>query len=205
MRWHRKTRLKVQIWDLGFCAYLNEQLFLNTLKCLYYWRNGSYFSIILAYPIATPSYIFFCHTKHTTHSLRFASLRSASLRSAPLHSAPLRLSFIYFFNFEERACLLYICANFRRNQAVNLSQNSENPGFFTVFRGSCSSALWANLISFFIFRSEYIFYTIEPIFVEFVQELFAIQSWKSEKPCFLTIFRVSCSSALWANLIFFHI
>ena len=42
--------------------------------------------------------------------------------------------------------------------------------------------------SFFIFRSEYIFYTTEPIFVEFVQELFAIQSWKFEKPGFSMVF-----------------
>ena len=42
--------------------------------------------------------------------------------------------------------------------------------------------------SFFIFRSEYIFYTIEPIFVEIVQELLAIQSWKSEKPVFRQFF-----------------
>ena len=61
-------------------------------------------------------WIFLSHQTYYT----FASLRSASF---PLASR------LYFFHFEERACLFYICANFHRYQAVNLSQKSEKPCF----------------------------------------------------------------------------
>ena len=47
---------------------------------------------------------------------------------------------------ESRACLKYSCANFRRNQAINLSQKSEKPRFLTVYRVSCSSALCPKLL-----------------------------------------------------------
>ena len=116
-------------------------------------------------------------------SIRYPSLCSAQIHGYVLHTIePIFVEFMQLLSTMQ-------------------SSKSEKPGYLTVFRVSCSSALLANLIVFFIFRSEYIFYTIEPIFVEFVQELFAIQSWKSEKPCFLTVFRVSCSSALWVKLL----
>ena len=59
-------------------------------------------------------------------SLRFASLRIATLRFAPLRSASLRsTSRFYFFIFLGSSN----CANFRQNQAINLSQKSEKPRF----------------------------------------------------------------------------
>ena len=60
--------------------------------------------------------------------------------------------------------------------------------FFDDFSGFLQLGVGWRIQFFFIFRSEYIFYTIEPIFVEIVQELFAIQSWKSEKPVFRRFF-----------------
>ena len=57
--------------------------------------------------------------------------------------------------------------------------------FLTVF-GFSAARRCGRIKFFFIFRSRHVFYTMWPIFVEFMHLLSAIQSWKLEKLFFFS-------------------
>ena len=98
--------------------------------------------------------------------------------------------FNFFFIFRSRRVFYTmwpIFVEFMQLLSAIQPRKFEKPVFWR-FWGFLQLGVVGEFNSFFIFRSEYIFYTIEPIFVEIVQELFVIQSWKSENPDFSMIF-----------------